>query len=282
MGRPARIALSISLIALIPLILLAACESERSEDSSPLLASFASDTTIMETESGAPMDSAIAGLLQKLGVPFDPKLASGGSGCELRGFARRADTLSSAPSVRCQMRGDDAEVVIEAAVSPEGWAERLFVRDPSASARDSALQTIELDVDEPFATNRVNLFTQDFDGDGVRELLLANFRGATGNFGYRVWRYDVASRRFTSDSAMSRMASPRRMEGRPCVRESWNSGYREHSGLVECFIAGRWVTMWESGTRMDERRRTVLRNLKVRLHDTLRVVRSDTLSRDLE
>jgi hypothetical protein len=271
---------------------LAACGRERTSAASgdtahaaaaspeSLLAALASDTTIIETERGAPSTEAISGLLTRLGIPVDSKLASVGRGCELRGFDKKSDTLSSAPRVRCHMRGDDADVVIEAAVSPEGYAERLFVRDPGADSTREPLQTIELDVAEPFRPDRVNLFTEDFDSDGVRELLVASFEGATGNFGYQAWRYDTTSRHFSRDSSISAMASPVHMAGRPCVRQSWNSSVDDHSGLVECFRTGRWVTMWRSGTHSDQKSRVVRRYLEVRVGDSLRVVRSDTLARD--
>jgi hypothetical protein len=245
-----------------------------------LLAALAADTTIVETETGTPSSETISALLTRLGVPVDPKPASGGRGCELRGFEKQSDTLSSAPRVRCHMRGGDADVVIEAAVSPEGYAERLFVRDPGMDSTREPLQTIELDLPEPFRSNRVNLFTEDFDADGLRELLVASFEGATGNFGYQAWRYDVASRHFSRDSSISAMASPVHLTGRPCVRQSWNTSAYDHSGLVECFRAGRWVTMWRSGTRSDPKSKVVRRYLEVRVGDSLRVVRSDTLARD--
>src|SRR3954471_16814668 len=175
------------------LVALAACGRERTSVASgdtaraaaspgSLLAALASDTTIIETERSGPSSEAISALLTRLGIPIDPKLASAGRGCELRGFEKKSDTLSSAPRVRCHMRGDDADVVIEAAVSPEGYAERLFVREPGADSTREPLQTIELDLTEPFEPDRVNLFTEDLDGDGVRELLVASFAGATGNF----------------------------------------------------------------------------------------------------
>ena len=178
---------------------LAACTEERpradSASISPvpraadsLAAALALDTTIIETENASPSDTAIAALLTRLGLPPDPKLAAARTGCELRDVAKKSDTLSSSPRVRCHMRGDDADVVIQAEVSPEGWAERLLVRDAVADSAREPLQTIELDLTEPFKLGELNLYTEDFDGDGVRELLVRNFEGATGNFGYEVWR----------------------------------------------------------------------------------------------
>jgi hypothetical protein len=273
------------------LVALAACERERPSVASgdtahaavspeSLLTALATDTTIVETETGAPSNEAISALLTRLGIPVDPKLASAGRGCELRGFEKKSDTLSSAPRVRCHMRGDDADVVIEAAVSPEGYAERLLVRDPVADSTREPLQIIELDLTEPFRSDRVNLFTEDFDGDGVRELFVASFEGATGNFGYEAWRYDTTSLRFTRDALVSKLSSPVHLAGRPCVRQSWNWGIHDRSGSVECFLGGRWVTMWRSETRLDEKANLVRRELTVRIGDSLRVVRRDTLARD--
>jgi hypothetical protein len=270
------------------LIALASCERERpasargdsargtvSPDS--LAAALASDTTIIETATGDPSDTAIGALLTRLGFPPDPKLASTGDGCELRRFARMSDTLSSSPRVRCHMRGDAADVVIQAEVSPEGWAERLLVRDAGADSTREPLQTIELDLTEPFKQGKLNLYTEDFDGDGVRELLVRSFEGGTGNFGYHAWRFDTTSRRFTKDTVISKMASPAHMPGRPCVRESWNSSIHDRSGSVSCFLAGRWVDVWQSETHYDEKSKVVRRSLAVRIGDSLRVVRSDSL-----
>jgi hypothetical protein len=267
---------------LAPLVVLGACRQERpstadaSRTPDSLLAALALDTTIIETEIGAPSDSAISPLLTRLGFPLTQKLVSRGTGCELRGFEKRSDTLSSSPRVRCHMRGDDADVVIQAEVSPEGYAERLLVRDTADSAREP-LQTIELDLTEPFKPGELNLYTEDFDGDGVRELLVRNFEGATGNFGYEAWRFDTTSRRFAKDTLISKMASPRHLAGRPCVRESWNSSVHDQSGVVECFRAGRWVDVWHSETHYDEKSKVVRRTLSVRIGDSLHVVRSDTL-----
>lgn len=287
MTRLPRLALSI-----VSLFALAACTEERPSTSNAsstsntpsasitpdsLAAALATDTTIIETATAAPSDSAISALLTRLGFPRREKLASAGTGCELRGFEKKSDTLSSSPRVRCHMRGGDADVVIQAEVSPEGFAERLLVRDAAADSTREPLQTIELDLTEPFKADTRNLYTDDFDGDGVRELLVRSFQGATGNFGYVAWRFDTTSRHFTRDTVISRMASPVHMTGRPCVRESWNSSVRDRSGLVECFVAGRWVKVWRSETQYDEKSKVVRRSLAVRIGDSLRVVRSDSL-----
>jgi hypothetical protein len=114
----------------------------------------------------------------------------------------------------------------------------------------------------------------------VRELLVRSFEGATGNSGYEAWRFDIASRHFAKDTVISKMRSPVHMAGRPCVRESWNTSVRDRSGLVECFVAGRWVDVWRSETRYDEKTKMVRRTLAVRIGDSLRVVRSDSSARD--
>ena len=76
---------------------------------------------------------------------------------------------------------------------------------------------------------------------------------------------------------ISKMASPRHLTGRPCVRESWNSSVRDQSGVVECFVRGGWVQVWHSETHYDEKSKVVRRSLSVRIGDSLRVVRSDSL-----
>jgi hypothetical protein len=262
---------------------LAACREKRSSASNAphsldsLLAVLALDTTIIESKHGAPSDIALGALLTRLGFPRDEKHESPGSGCELRGFQKKSDTLSSLSRVHCHMRGDDADVDLDAVVSPEGYAERLYVREPDTYSIREPLQTIELDLTEPFKPGELNLYTEDFDGDGVRELLVRNFEGATGNFGYEAWRFEPTSRRFTKDTVISKMGSPVHMAGRPCVRESWNSSIHDQSGWVECFSGGRWVIVWHSETHSDEKSMVVRRSLSVRIGDSLRVVRSDTL-----
>jgi len=270
------------------LIALASCERDRPAAQSgdtaraavspeSLLAALASDTTIVDSELGPPTDSALSALLTRLGIPPDAKLASAGRGCELRGFKKKSDTLSSLSRVHCHMRGDDADVDLDAVVSPEGYAERLYVREPDTYSIREPLQTIELDLAERFKPGALNLYTEDFDGDGVRELFVRSFEGATGNFGYDAWRFDTTSRRFTKDTVISKMASPVHMAGRPCVRESWNSSVHDGSDSVACFRAGRWVDVWQSETHYDEKSKVVRRSLAVRIGDSLRVVRSDSL-----
>ncbi len=70
---------------------------------------------------------------------------------------------------------------------------------------------------EPPYRDAAYLGTQDFDGDGYRDLQLLYVWGVTGNRGYLVWRYDPSSARLVEDRALSELGNPQPIAAGRCV-----------------------------------------------------------------
>jgi hypothetical protein len=139
------------------------------------------------------------------------------------------------------------------------------------------VQHIELiDFERPDSAAR-SLYAEDLDGDGLREVIMQRFAGATCNTGFIVWRADLAARHLVEDSAMSAMSGLIRMPGRPCVFQSWNTSVYDHVSLIECYLYKRWKRVWETSTDSDRAPNGIVREVKVSVNDTLRLIRTDTL-----
>ena len=93
----------------------------------------------------------------------------------------------------------------------------LRVQLPPVAGRAVAFQQLETIGDEAPVRGMPYFFALDFDGDGYRELVAMALVGATGNTGYDVWRWDLASGRFAKDTVLSGLSNPRPVPGRPCV-----------------------------------------------------------------
>jgi hypothetical protein len=123
--------------------------------------------------------------------------------------------------------------------------------------------------------------TQDFDGDGLRELKLLSFWGATGNVGWNIWRRDTASARFIPDPDLMAMINPQPLRDAPCVR-TWGGGgmaARIYTATVHCNDTGQWIQRWYEHQEWDDANRFFLRTLRVRLpgQDSLVFLRTDTV-----
>lgn len=125
------------------------------------------------------------------------------------------------------------------------------------------------------------LATQDFDGDGLRELKLLSFWGATGNVGWNIWRRDTATARFIPDPDLMAMTNPLPVRGAPCVR-TWSGGgmaARIYTATIACNDSGTWIQRWYEHQEWDQANRFFVRSLRVRLpgQDSLTFLRTDTV-----
>jgi len=235
--------------------------------SDDLVAELARDTTIIEQSDRAPDTAALGRLLERIGIPFEERLARTDMDCVLTG----KQALSSA-TVSCRIRTGVEPLRLQIVADSSGYQE-LHVLDGTEIA-----QRIDLSEFERPDSGARALYAEDLDGDGAREVVMQRFAGATGNTGFTVWRADPAAHRLTGDSAMSAMTGLMRMPGRPCVLEGWNTSVYDHVSLIECYLGKRWQTVWETSAEAIRARKAIARQLKVRVRDTLRLISADTLS----
>src|SRR5688572_1975652 len=94
----------------VVLITSAAC-TPRPPSTEALLAELARDTSIIHSPGGWPSDSAVERLLDRLGVPFNRRLATVDTACALNGHYRMSDSADTPALTRprtervtCRMR----------------------------------------------------------------------------------------------------------------------------------------------------------------------------------
>lgn len=242
-------------------------ESPNTTKPDDLVAELARDTTIIEQPEHAPDIAELGRLLERIGIPYDQRLADTATDCTLTG--KQALSL---PTASCRIRSDAEPMGLRIVSDSSGYRE-LQVLDGAAIA-----QRIDLtDFERPDLATRA-FYAEDLDGDRAREVIMQRFAGATGNTGFTVWRADPAAHRLTPDSAMSAMAGLQRMPGRPCVLEGWNTSAYDHVSLIECYLDKRWSTVWQTSTESIRAGNAIVRQLRVRVRDSLRLIRADTLS----
>jgi len=104
-------------------------------------------------------------------------------------------------------------------------SQRIAVFEPGA-AEPSHVLFCEWTEGPP--RGRSGLSARDYDGDGVRDLEVISWWGATGNIGYLVFRFDPASRRFFHSPLYSGLSRPE-PDGTGCVQ---TSGVAGHAGAI--------------------------------------------------
>jgi hypothetical protein len=263
--------ISVQYVAAIGIATAIACQSRQPSQSAKadeLVADFARDTTIIEQPDRLPDSAALSRLLDRIGIPFEQRLARNDLDCVTTGTR----ALFS-PTISCHIRDGVEPMKLHIVADSSGY-EELQVLDGTAIA-----QRIDLtDFERPDPTAPA-LFAEDLDGDEAREVIMRRFTGATGNAGFTVWRADPTAHILTPDSAMSSMTGAIRMPGRPCVFQSWNLGVYDHVSVIECYLAKQWKPVWQSSTESTRTTNKIVRRLKVMVRDTLRLIRADTLPR---
>lgn len=152
----------------------------------------------------------------------------------------------------------------------------LRVLDDSPENRDLTAMTAE-----PPPRGFAFLGTQDMDGDGVRELKLLSFWGATGNTGWSFWRRDTLAGRFVADADLIAMIDPEPLLDAPCLR-TWSGGgmaARVYTAVVHCNDSGEWIERWLEHQEWDDGNRFFLRSMSARLpgQDSLVLLHVDTV-----
>jgi hypothetical protein len=256
-------------VALGAMPALLACAPAPAPPTAERIVAFARDSMPLDSLTNAPSDSALEALLDRLGIRRDPVLAVVDTGCARGGAGR---PVAQPARVSCRMRGEGHALDVELLSSRDGYPQALRVRSPDGGAS----QELALDA-EPPGGEAPFLFAVDLDADGTRELLARRYRGATGNTAYQVWRYDPPTRRLTADSAMTEMASPERWPGRRCVWEMYHGGGDNRSYSLACVREGRWRDVWSVSVWQDPASRVVTRTVQVRVADSLRLARLDTV-----
>lgn len=261
--------ISFRYVAAIGIATIMACQSRQASQSTKpdaLIAELARDTTIVEQPDRTPDSAALNRLLDRIGIPFEQRLARNDLDCVTTG----KQALDS-PTVSCRIRDGVESLKLHIVADSSGYEELQVLKG------NQVAQRIDLtDFERPDSTAPA-LFAEDLDGDGAREVIMRRFTGATGNTGFTVWRADPSAHRLTADSAMSSMTGVIRMPGRPCVFQSWNTSVYDHVSVIECYIAKHWKPVWQSSTESMRNRTAIVRQLKVMVRDTLRLIRADTL-----
>jgi hypothetical protein len=240
--------------------------SSRRANQFDLIAELAHDTTIIEQPDRAPDMEALTRLLDRIGIHFDQRLAGTETDCLVKG----KQALSS-PTVSCRIRAGGEPLVLHIVADTTGYEELQVLNG------DKIAQHIDLTEFERPDSAAPALYAEDLDGDEAREVIMQRFAGATGNTGFTVWRADPIAHHLAPDSAMSTMTGIIRMPGRPCVYQSWNMSARDHASLIECYLHKQWKQVWESSTDASRAPSGIVRELRVMLRDTLRLIRVDTL-----
>jgi hypothetical protein len=111
---------------------------------------------------------------------------------------------------------------------------------PDTERALQVLHRAQGDAEMPLPHHSDILRAIDVDADGWHDLLLGKFWGATGNYGYDVWRYDPRSRRFVADTLLSQLWNPSPVLGRSCVSTYSNSSVADDDMGVYCLHDGRW------------------------------------------
>jgi hypothetical protein len=219
----------------------------------------------------AASDATTDGCRQTRGPRPDSSLHIGSAAQDAwqRAFARGAEfscTIHPTLALRIIIAGDTEPPSLDSLiVLPErdsGPALQVLHREPEAEM--------------PLAFVKDMVRAIDLDADGWRDLIVGKFRGATGNRGYDVWRFDQASRRFAADSTLSTLWDPNPVRGRPCVSTHSHSSVIDGERGVHCLHAGRWlldsaeVDSWQRPTH------TVVHEVFARRGDSLVIVRSTT------
>jgi hypothetical protein len=231
-----------------------------------LVADLARDSSIIEQADRAPDTPALSRMLDRIGIPFQERLANTDVDCLVRG----KQAISSF-SVSCRIC-DGAEPLRLHVVADSSGYDELQVLDGGQIA-----QRIDLAEFERPDSAAAALYAEDLDGDGAREVIMQRFAGATGNTGFTVWRSDLAGPRLVEDSAMSQMSDLVRFPGRPCIYQSWNTSAYDHVSVIECYLDKKWKAVWETSTVWLRTSNAVARELKLMVGDTLRVIRADTV-----
>ena len=119
----------------------------------------------------------------------------------------------------------------------------------------------------------------DFDDDGRLELALLSSWGATGNQQWNVWRQDARAGRFTLDSTLSELWSPKPVAGHPCVASHSVGGAAGmiYDSVLVCRVADRWVDSVMASARPGPSDDMFILTVRERRGDALVVVRIDTV-----
>jgi hypothetical protein len=232
---------------------------------SAVLASIMRDTANLEQADRGPEMDALNRALGLIGIPYDSRLATDTQTCLTRG-----SELAGPGPISCEVANRAPPVVLRM-VTDSGQPEKLEVLQGAAAVQSFDLLEFERPRPESPA-----LYAEDLDGDGVREIVLQKFAGATGNRGYGVWRVDTATHRIALDSAMSTFTSMLRIRGRPCVMGGWNMSAYEHTSVIRCYVKGRWQDVWSTETGLDSSH-ALVRTATVRLNGVEHVIRHDTI-----
>ena len=259
-----------STIAVIAIAASIACQTRdwsQPANDDHLIAELARDTTIIEQPDRSPDSVALSRLLDRLGVPFEQRLANSDRDCVVPG----KQALFS-PTISCRIR-EGQSLQLHIVADSTGYEELQVLNGTRA------VQHIDLTDFERPDSMAPALYAEDLDGDGAREVIMQRFAGATGNTGFTVWRADPSAQRLTPDSAMSAMPTLIRMPGRPCVLESWNTRVYDNVSLIECYLDKRWKKVWQTSTESVRDANVIARRLEVMVRDTLRVIRADTVSK---
>ncbi|HJQ11047.1 MAG TPA: hypothetical protein VJ840_08450 [Gemmatimonadaceae bacterium] len=260
---------SLWIVASIGVALSLACRRESSQQSNAddLVAQLAQDTTIIEQSDRSPDTDALSRLLERIGIPFDQRLARSERDCLVTG----KHALSS-PTVSCGIREGAEPAKLHIVADSTGFNELQVLNGAQV------VQHIDLAEFERPDSAAAALYAEDLDGDGAREVIMQRFAGATGNTGFTVWRADPVAHHLTPDSAMTAMAGLIRMPGRPCVLQSWNTSAYDHVSMIECYLDKQWKKVWVTSTEAIRASNRIARQLEVLVRDTLRLIRADTVT----
>lgn len=272
--------------ALSALALLGACRAAGSGHAR-LIDELAGDTTIVFTPAGPPTESAIGRLLDRLGIPSNPRLAAVDSGCvlgERADVSRPGNTLDQRlpreQRVVCQLRDDLPAIEITLYVDEaSGWPDSLSLWASPRRSGAEPLQTVrDLDVESSYPRATRYFFAVDLNGDGTREVLLMHDAGATGNKTFLVWQFDTASKRLVIE-ARPEAETPVRLHGRPCVRQQRNGGAAglTHTDRLSCWTGAAWESVWWNVGEYLSGIDAVRRQVGVRVGGVEHTVRDDTI-----
>jgi hypothetical protein len=149
-------------------------------------------------------------------------------------------SLTHGAEYRCTMRRDGPTLRVFLAASGGGLP--LAVRVYPAGPARGPLQVLPLDANSRPLGSESPLDARDLNGDGWVDLAVLTDGGSAGSI-YTVLTYLPRERRFMADTAVSTLANPEPVRGRPCVRWFWAGGLagEAYTKGVTCWTGRRWV-----------------------------------------
>lgn len=100
----------------------------------------------------------------------------------------------------------------------------------------SALQRLPVEAQAPPSDEALpQIVVEDLNGDGLRDLRVMSWAGATGNRGYLAWRFDANLRAYAAIPRFDELSRPEVEPGGACLRSHARGGA---AGMI--FTAQRW------------------------------------------